>query len=349
MDEVEKMEGNEEEAEKPEIYIVKKGEKGFAYNRRGFLVTAAAGGAALGMIGMGIGSMVPDGQPGSVEGMDESRSVELEVEALAMALVPLAKGLEKAWKITNRGKNPSPKAVLNLSEAHDAGFQQALEVPEIVPGQTVEVPVSLTAPGKAGEYRFQWQLRLGDGSAKLNEFVLKVTDASLAESAHPYSSLTDQLWTINNPDLSAMGSLIHFYLIEVETNYDYIYVRDGSGNVVQTLTGDYPSGLWSSTVPGSVVQVRLTTDSSIEKWGFMVDQIISTNLTYHTYMPIINRPAPTPTSYVTCLCNTVEVCTCNLVCVCDSYCSCNTVCTCDGHCSCNQVCTCDTVHYWYPN
>jgi len=345
----EKVDQPGEEPEKPEIYSVKKGEKGFAYNRRDFLVTATAGAAAIGMIGAGIGAVMPDDQTAQVGQVDESQAVSLEVEALGMILVPLAKGVEATWKISNRGKNASPRAVLNLSAEHDPQFQQALQVPEITPGQSVAVPVSLTAPGKAGKYRYQWQLRLGDGNAKVHEFVLQVTDAVLAESLHPYLPNTDQTWTINNSDPVAAATEIHFTQVEVEEGFDYVYVRDGSGNVIQTLSGSYPSGGWSNTVPGKVVQVRLTSDESYEYYGFLVDELRSTALYYQTYLPYIRRPVPTPTSYTVCLCNTVELCTCNLVCVCDSFCSCDTVCTCEAVCSCDGYCTCDYVHYWYPN
>jgi len=43
-----------------------------------------------------------------------------------------------------------------------------------------------------------------------------------------------------------------------------------------------------------------------------------------------------------CSCNAVTMCTCNMVCTCESVCSCvgHTVCACDMVCSCEAVCTC---------
>ena len=346
-DENEKVNPQENEEEKPEIYSVKKGEEGFAYNRRDFLVTAAAGAAAIGMIGVGIDALTPDGQPGQAGAVDESQAVSLEVEALGLILVPLARGIEQAWMITNRGKNACPQAVLRLSATHDPEFQQALQVPEIAPGQSVEIPVSLTAPQQAGEYRYQWQLRLGDGEARVNEFILKVTDAVLAESKHDYDPNTDLTWTINNPDAGAVASYIHFSRLEIESGYDFIEVKDVSDNLVQRITGFYSSGLWSNRVNGAVVKVRLTTDSTLNYWGFQVDAILTTF--FLTYLPVVRKPVPTPTSYVICSCNTVELCICNLVCVCEAVCSCVGYCSCDTVCSCVGYCSCNTVHYWYPN
>ena len=48
-----------------------------------------------------------------------------------------------------------------------------------------------------------------------------------------------------------------------------------------------------------------------------------------------------------CSCNSVEICTCNTVCTCESViargvCSCNPVCTCQSDCSCNPYCTCNS-------
>ena len=343
-----KMDEEEDRAEKPEIYSLKRGEKGFTYNRRDFLVTAAAGGAAIGMIGVGIGKAIPDNDLSNGV-VNEDLSVLLEVEALGMLIMPVSKMVEHTWKITNTGKIASPQATLCLSAVHDPGFQQALDVSRIAPGQSVEVPVSLTAPDQVGDYRYQWQLRLGDGNARVHEFVLKVTDAVLAESDHPYANDFDYTWTINNPDPSATASQIHFTQVEVEENYDFVYVRDGSGNVIQTLTGSYPSGGWTNAVPGQVVQVRLQTDGSVVDWGFQVDEISTTELFNKFYLPYIRKPVPTPTSYVVCSCNTVDLCVCNLVCVCEAVCSCDGYCSCNTVCSCDSYCTCNTVHYWYPN
>ena len=108
--------------------------------------------------------------------------------------------------------------------------------------------------------------------------------------------------------------------------------------------------MWSVRVPGQTVQLQLVTDDAENFWGFAVDAVQSySDPYYHLFLPLIVKPAPTPTSFVVCACNTVEVCTCNLVCTCDtvcscvSYCSCNTVCSCVSYCSCNTVCTCDTI------
>jgi hypothetical protein len=346
---------NVNDEEKPEIYSVNKGENDFSFARRDFLVTAAVGTAAVAMLSAGIHTLSSDSSPEQNSVADGKQMISLEVDALGLIVAPVASTINRTWRIFNRGKQICPKSILHFSAQHDPDVLHAVEVSEIVPGQFVDVPVSLMAPDAPGKYRYQWQLKVGSvaGVSRENEFYVVASGAVLAESNHPYQSFMDQTWTINNPDTSAISTYVHFSRLEVEQDFDYVYVKDGSGNIIQTLTGSYPAGLWSNAVNGQVVQVQLTSDSAVEEWGFQVDEVRSSF--YMVYLPLIHRPEPTPTSYVVCSCNTVETCTCNLVCVCeavcscDGYCSCNTVCSCVGHCSCNRVCTCDTVHYWYPN
>jgi hypothetical protein len=137
----------------------------------------------------------------------------------------------------------------------------------------------------------------------------------LAESPHPYNNNMYQTWVVTNPDPNAPGSRVHFRRLELESNFDYLIVKDSSGYVYQRITGTYASGLWSRAVVGRRVYLTLDTDGSVTDWGFCVDEIITTG-------------AP---------------------CSCIGHCSCDSQCTCDGDCSCNPYCTCDYVHYWYPN
>ena len=347
------------EEEKPEIYAVKKDGKDFSFSRRDFLVTAAIGASAVAVIGAGVNAVKSGKSSEEPKKLDSAQMVKLEVTALGSLVVPLVSGIERIWRIENRGEMICPKAVLHLSIKEDPNIQQAIDVPEIAPGNSVEIPVVLALPKQIGNYIYQWQLKIGDGAARLNEFNLAVKGVAIAESEHPYQANFDKTWIIPNPDSAAISTYIHFSRLEVENFYDEVTIRDGADNATQVFTGTYATGLWTSKVDGNVIKVQLTTDGSVQKWGFLVDEVRTTM--FLNYLPLIGRPAPTPTSYVVCSCNTVEVCTCNLVCVCeavcscDGYCSCDTVCSCDGYCSCNTVCTCDTVcscvgaHYWYPN
>jgi hypothetical protein len=97
----------------------------------------------------------------------------------------------------------------------------------------------------------------------------------LVESAHPYANDTNQIWTVTNPDPTAIYSRMHFARLETESCCDFVIIKDSNGNEIQRLTGDYPSGVWSNAVPGRNLQVQLITDYSITAWGFCLDQVVT--------------------------------------------------------------------------
>jgi hypothetical protein len=59
----------------------------------------------------------------------------------------------------------------------------------------------------------------------------------------------------------------------LESNYDYVYVLNNAGTQYSKLTGLYSTGVWSAWVPGTSLKVKMTTDSSVVKWGFATDLI----------------------------------------------------------------------------
>ena len=58
-------------------------------------------------------------------------------------------------------------------------------------------------------------------------------------------------------------------MTKVETNYDYIYVMNGSGVDISgsPFTGAELAGL-TKAVGGNTVRIRLTSDGSGNAWGF---------------------------------------------------------------------------------
>ena len=100
---------------------------------------------------------------------------------------------------------------------------------------------------------------------------VRTVESYVVESAHPYTNNFDYTWTISKSDATQIR--VHFTQIEVENNYDYLYVYDYAGNQLHKLTGVYSSGGWSSWSYGESIQVRLDTDYSVTDWGFAIDQI----------------------------------------------------------------------------
>ncbi|MFW9844166.1 MAG: pre-peptidase C-terminal domain-containing protein [Candidatus Thorarchaeota archaeon] len=93
----------------------------------------------------------------------------------------------------------------------------------------------------------------------------------MVESAHPYSNNYDNTWTITAAGASQIR--VHFTMIDVERNYDYVYVYDYANTQLHRLTGLYSSGGWSAWSYGESINVRLDTDYSVTAWGFKIDQV----------------------------------------------------------------------------
>lgn len=110
------------------------------------------------------------------------------------------------------------------------------------------------------------------------------TPVCIVQSPHPYPNNYDNTWTLTNPDTLASATHVHFFRIDIESGWDFIYIMDGSGTVYERLSGSY-TNYWSAAIPGRTVRIRFTTDSSVVNWGFCVDEVASS-------API--TPSPTP-------------------------------------------------------
>ncbi|MHA1247587.1 MAG: pre-peptidase C-terminal domain-containing protein [Candidatus Thorarchaeota archaeon] len=101
--------------------------------------------------------------------------------------------------------------------------------------------------------------------------VTRTVESYVLESDHPYSNYFDYTWTITKEGATQIR--VHFTKIDVETNYDYVYVYDYAGNTLHSLTGLYSTGGWTSYSYGDTIKIRLKTDYSVTDWGFAIDQI----------------------------------------------------------------------------
>ena len=91
------------------------------------------------------------------------------------------------------------------------------------------------------------------------------------ESEHPYSSNMDQTWSYQHPD-AAPGLRVTFSAeTEVENKYDFLTVTDSRDNAVE-YTGTSLAGR-TLILPGGSFTIRLTSDGSVQKYGFAVTDI----------------------------------------------------------------------------
>lgn len=95
-----------------------------------------------------------------------------------------------------------------------------------------------------------------------------VIDVAVGEtfaSDHPYADNSNITWEVSSPGASSIT--LDFSQMDMERNYDYVYIKDGNDNVVATYTGRYAQGV-SVTVNGDVARVNLVSDQSVTKQGF---------------------------------------------------------------------------------
>jgi hypothetical protein len=106
----------------------------------------------------------------------------------------------------------------------------------------------------------------------------RATQASyVIASAHNYANSYTYTW----PAKTVTGATqirVHFTRLEVEATYDKVYILNSAGTTIQTFgltaaTSTYATGVWSNWVTGTTLKIKLTSDSSVTKWGFATDLI----------------------------------------------------------------------------
>jgi bacillolysin len=91
------------------------------------------------------------------------------------------------------------------------------------------------------------------------------------ESDHPYANNVDCTWTYDN---GSAGFSFQFTLMDTEKNFDYVYVKDGDGNVLDTYTGTVKRPSFSSScIPTATGSVQLVTDPGVTAQGFRVESV----------------------------------------------------------------------------
>ena len=94
------------------------------------------------------------------------------------------------------------------------------------------------------------------------------------ESSHPYLSNAYDTFNINYP--GAKYIRVHFAKIEVEEGYDKLelYSKSASGKkeLVESFSGE-ATNYMSDYAEGGSFEINLTTDGSVDGYGFMIDRI----------------------------------------------------------------------------
>ena len=102
-------------------------------------------------------------------------------------------------------------------------------------------------------------------------------------SSHPYSDSVDEWYVVQKEGFSTIA--VHFSKIELEQissagdTTDRIYIYDGLNRTVAIYKG-IVNEVWSPSVSGDTIYIRLVTDGSVTGYGFAIDSVIngSTNV-----------------------------------------------------------------------
>jgi hypothetical protein len=89
-------------------------------------------------------------------------------------------------------------------------------------------------------------------------------------SPHPYGNNADCTWIYDN---GSAGFQFRFSLLDTEEDFDYVYVTDAAGRVLDEFTGTYETPVFSSCIPSREGQVVLVSDGSVTGEGFTVDAV----------------------------------------------------------------------------
>ncbi len=90
------------------------------------------------------------------------------------------------------------------------------------------------------------------------------------ETDHPYAANEDRTWEITIPGSVVIG--VHFASFDTESRYDFVHILDGDDN--EWAVYDGAMGEFNSvTVEGNTIKIHFTSDSGVQKEGFVIDGV----------------------------------------------------------------------------
>jgi len=100
----------------------------------------------------------------------------------------------------------------------------------------------------------------------------------IRETPHNYLNRRTYTHTYSYPGATQVG--LHFSRLDTELNYDFVRIKNGTGTVLHTISGNpINNGVGSAFgrtdgwvyISGNTITVELITDASVRDWGYRVD------------------------------------------------------------------------------
>ncbi|WP_420457156.1 M4 family metallopeptidase [Rubrivirga sp.] len=89
------------------------------------------------------------------------------------------------------------------------------------------------------------------------------------QTPHNYPNNYNNTKTYSKP--GAQRVAMYFEQFDLETNYDYVYIKDASGATKATYTGNR-AAFWA-IVDGTTIRANIVTDASVTRYGYRVTQV----------------------------------------------------------------------------
>ena len=98
----------------------------------------------------------------------------------------------------------------------------------------------------------------------------QTVDAQTFESAHPYGAneTVEQTYTVEG----AKFIRLRVRRFELENRYDFIEIRDAKGTLIEKVSGS-GENYTSFFAEGGTLKLTFKSDRSVQKWGFLIDQV----------------------------------------------------------------------------
>lgn len=128
---------------------------------------------------------------------------------------------------------------------------------------------------KVRAYRMDGNIKNYSGfSNEISITPIRYSTGSYPESTHDYSSNMDETWSYS---IAGAEALRVTFVTETsfEHNFDRLYITDKNGNTVGSnfYSGTQLAGK-TIIVPGDTINLRMTTDGSITRYGFAIESIV---------------------------------------------------------------------------
>jgi len=100
---------------------------------------------------------------------------------------------------------------------------------------------------------------------------------SETDSGGVYTGNYDNTTTITMPGYTSVA--VYFSKLYTEPYYDFVYIYDGSDNLIATYFGEYKN-FWSANVSGDTIKIRLKTDTFLNHTGYNITQVLNGSVAY---------------------------------------------------------------------